>query len=292
MAVRAKRAVALGRPLLLVVFLLASLAEPVRTHALIRSAAPAQSSAPLEGGTSSRPESAYLAFFIPQDQSNIGFVVHVNPVNGVDPSGREFTVAGQVGLMGNIGTVTRFTTKVLRTAYKAKTTFEFMRDMLEFGNYLLSGEFTALIRSRIQDSIGVTKSVDVNEAVKSLLRHTDTLILRSSAAWGPWMVASGKNVDRLVIYMPTVPSVLYFETKIPKPSRLKVDFVLGFGAGSEEKTNKNKAGRLTGVGLKGDRLSKQIWRMDIHPAHDIRGTGDHAYFTDPPFHYHVLRPGR
>jgi hypothetical protein len=166
--------------------------------------------------------------------------------------------------------------------------------MRELGNFLLGGEFTTLIRSRIRESIDVTKAVNIDEAVESLLRHTDTLIFKSGAAWGPWMVANGKNIDRFVIYMPTAPGIPYFETKIPTPSRLKVDLALGFGAGSEDKANKNKAGRLTGVGvgLKGDRLSKQIWRMDIHPAHEIRGTGDYAYFTDPPFHYHVMRPGR
>ncbi len=205
-----------------------------------------------------------------------------DPVNRIDPSGNEYTISGQTGLMGNLGTVTRFTTSVLRTAYKAKTTLEFMQDMLELGNFLLSGEFTTLIRSKIQDSIDVTKAVNVDEAVESLLRHTDTLMIHSTTAWGPWMVANAKNVDRFVIYLPTAPGVPYFETKIPTPSRLKVDLALGFGSGNDERASRSKGGRLTGVGvgLKGDRQSKQVWRMDFHPAHDIRGTGDHAASSD------------
>lgn len=108
------------------------------------------------------------------------------------------------------------------------------------------------------------------------------------------MLANAKKIDRFVVYLPTAPGVPYREIPIPSPSRLKVDLKLGFGAGSEDNANRNKAGRLTGVGigLKGERTSKQIWRMDFHPAHNIRGTGDYACFTDPPFHYHVMRPGR
>lgn len=137
----------------------------------------------------------------------------------------------------------------------------------------------------------------MEDAVESLLRHTDTLTFSSGASWGPWLTTHMKDVDRFVIYMPTVPGIPYFETKlfIPHLRRLKVDVTLGFGWGRDEAASKNKDGRLTGVGigLKTDkRYSKQIWRMDIHGDHGVRGTGDYAYFTDPPYHYHVLRPGK
>ncbi len=100
------------------------------------------------------------------------------------------------------------------------------------------------------------------------------------------------QIDRYVIYMPTAPGVPYFEVPIPGPRSVNKKLALAFGAGAEAAGSK-KAGRLTGlgVGLATDKKnSKQIWRMDVHPAHELRGDGDIAYFPDWPFHYHVGRP--
>lgn len=92
--------------------------------------------------------------------------------------------------------------------------------------------------------------------------------------------------------MPNAPGVPYFEVAGPKLRSVGKKVALGFGSGSEEGKASKKAGRLTGlgVGLAGSKHSKQIWRMDVHPAHNLRGDGDLGYFEDWPYHYHVVRP--
>lgn len=99
MGARRQLVATLERLLLLAVFLLASLGEPAR--ALIRGTAPGQSGVPQQGEALRRWEGAYSAICVPAADPNIGFVAHGNPVNGVDPSGHEFSF---------IGTLTSLTT--------------------------------------------------------------------------------------------------------------------------------------------------------------------------------------
>lgn len=103
MPVRIQRAGALGRLLLLAVFLFASLTEPVGAHVFTAAAAPSRSELRLEGETPCQTETAYPAIFVPQEQPSIGFVAHADPVNGSDPSGNYTTTEVTSASKINVG---------------------------------------------------------------------------------------------------------------------------------------------------------------------------------------------
>lgn len=90
------------------------------------------------------------------------------------------------------------------------------------------------------------------------------------------------KVDRFVIYLP--------QSAVPKPMEINVPAMkIGKFKVTLATNNKGK-GRLTslGIGLKGDRKPKQMWRMDYHPIDPHHNpAGDVKYFSDYPFHYHV-----
>ena len=75
------------------------------------------------------------------------------------------------------------------------------------------------------------------------------------------------------------------------PGRSEYGLSLGFGMGIEEGKESKKTGRLTGIGIgfSDNRTPRQIWRMDYHPAHGVKGDGNFAYIEHMPFHYHVER---
>ena len=234
------------------------------------------------------------AFSSGAPQSRIYLYAHGNPINGTDPSGHEFTVMGQNGVLANLGAITRFTTSVLRVANTAQNALEFVATLREVAAYTLSGEFRGLLQENLSSSLDVMGGVDIDEAIDSLLKQTDNLIFASAAEWGPYMLANSKQIERFVIYLPTVDGVPYREIDIRSSRRGKLGFALGFGAGRDTVSSR-KRGRLTGVGigLKGDRNeSKQIWRMDYDREHDTSGAKDALYIKDAPFHYHVRRAPR
>jgi hypothetical protein len=101
--------------------------------------------------------------------------------------------------------------------------------------------------------------------------------------WSSEILAHWNMVDRLLIYMPVPFPLTQFEvpTGLEVPS-LDWPINLVFGAGG------TRWGRITGigVGLSEGRGRQQIWRMDYHDAHPEND--DLEYWTDKPFHYHVL----
>lgn len=217
--------------------------------------------------------------------------VHGNPVNDIDPSGN-MTLGEINSVMSQISTLTRMTTSVLRAASTVKNSIEFLATLSDIASFVLNGNFNALIREQMNKSTSVIKGINIDDAIESLLRHTDTILFTTFTGWTSWFALNYASMNRFVIYMPNAPGIPYFEVKIPAPRNIKKDLVLGFGSGNETRRGSKKAGRLTGlgVGFANQKHSKQIWRMDIHPAHDLRGDGDLAYWEDWPYHYHVGRP--
>jgi hypothetical protein len=216
---------------------------------------------------------------------------HADPVGHRDPSGN-FSIAELQTVNSEIATLTRLALPAIRAAHTAGSVIDFISLVAQVSTAVASGTFSTSVQTMMAQSVGIIKNLSIHEITDSLLRHTPTLLTTSLPVWGPWIAANYGQIDRYVIYMPTAPGVPYFEVPIPGPRSVNKKLALAFGAGAEAAGSK-KAGRLTGlgVGLAPDKKnSKQIWRMDVHPAHELRGDGDIAYFPDWPFHYHVGRP--
>ena len=218
--------------------------------------------------------------------------VHQNPIRLADPSGRAASYAELLSVSGNIASLTRQVTGIIRLANRAKDFVEFLSTLSSIYQAATSGGLSTQIKNSIRPQFQELVNFSGDEVISSLLRHTDDLVLWSTIYWTGPIAGKYKDIDRFVVYMPNVGPIPYFELPFKKDVTGKIDIVLGFGHGESPKAASKKAGRLVGVGvgLKGRALPTQIWRMDVHPAHDQSGEGDAKYIVDWPFHYHVRSP--
>ncbi|WP_253938808.1 RHS repeat-associated core domain-containing protein, partial [Hahella sp. HN01] len=204
-----------------------------------------------------------------------------DPATGIDPSG--YMTLGEVGASFNIASNLATTSlRVWSVVEKVDTVLNLIGVAREVQSMLSSGKLSAGIKDNLKSASKSMGSVNIDDAVDSLIRMTPSVTISAIAAWSGFLSNNAGKIDRFVIYLPQTPNTLPIEIPFAKSGKYKINFVMD---------NKGD-GRLAGVGigLKGSKRPHQIWRMDSHKPHAGKNPDKDAFYAiDRQFHYHVNR---
>ncbi len=217
---------------------------------------------------------------------------NADPANGRDPSGH--MTLGEVNtVMGQIGSLSRSTTNLVRFVNKAQNFMDIIDAVKTIGQ-LAQGGIGGQFSQYLPDTQSAMQGLNVQEATETLAVNIPRIMSRAFPKWITYLSLIRQNdIRSFVVYLPNPTPAMLPQMVIPTPLKIGKKPVKLVAGGRQH------AGRLIGVGLDIPRDSPgihQMWRMDYHGWH--RGGGatnwtnsrEISIWRDGGYHFHVCKP--
>ncbi|MCP3938599.1 MAG: RHS repeat protein, partial [Actinomycetia bacterium] len=141
---------------------------------------------------------------------------------------------------------------------------------------------------------GVGTIYNISDVVESMIRTAPIMVATTAPRWLDWFSKNSHRLDLkgLLIWLPNPGRLPQITPPVPTGLRIprsnhKVFAVLG---------GTSKHGTIVGFGFwfgkrpRKTNAMQQVFRMDTHNEHESEDP-DEQIFPDPPFHYHMRKPG-